>query len=582
MSINGANPPNEITEVDAAIPVYIVGGSSSGGVTQLIAGTNVTLSPSSGVGAVTVNASGGGGSGTISQITSTGGTITVTNGTGPTVNLEAVGVPLSSLTDGVGVGALADIIAFEHLANSTTYKLTLGELFGFDSVKQPVNGVYTTNVSTLSGIPAAGTPDGVTLTAGQYVLLTANGASNGPWQVNSGAWTRPPWYTTGATGQAYAGVTVQSLGGTVNGGTTWALTTTGAVTIDTTVTTWSRIPLSSSGIAAGGASTNVQYNASGSAAGDSGFTYTSGTRTLTLGDTTAAGVFTTPTSAGASAGLDLSFKGGAASGTGDGGSLLLYGGKPAAGNGGAIVFYSGNGVGINKSGGVIAFYAGNATGTGIGANFQLSAGTSVNGDAGGLNASAGSASGSGSGGGFSLTSGNSGTGAGGAFSLNAGFGATGGSLQLVAGAGTAAANNSNDGTISLQTAQGFVVVVDQNANLIAGAGLAGGGGGGGFVDQGYYLMSPVPVTGQTFTVPAFSGSAVFNPAGALATQTIKLPSTPIDGQIFEISVTQTITTATWQDGAGAANVLNPPANPVSPGGYSWRYISSLGKWLRRF
>jgi hypothetical protein len=37
--------------------------AATGGVTQIIAGTNVTISPSGGTGAVTINASGGGGGG---------------------------------------------------------------------------------------------------------------------------------------------------------------------------------------------------------------------------------------------------------------------------------------------------------------------------------------------------------------------------------------------------------------------------------------------------------------------------------------------------------------------------------------
>jgi hypothetical protein len=51
-----------------ALTTADITGYASGGVTQIIAGTNVTISPSGGTGAVTINASGGGGSGTVSSV----------------------------------------------------------------------------------------------------------------------------------------------------------------------------------------------------------------------------------------------------------------------------------------------------------------------------------------------------------------------------------------------------------------------------------------------------------------------------------------------------------------------------------
>lgn len=66
-----------------------------------------------------------------------------------------------------------------------------------------VKAVATANVASLSGVA---TPiDGVTLvahtaTAPFYVLLTnqTTTTDDGYWQINSGAWTRPSWYATGA------------------------------------------------------------------------------------------------------------------------------------------------------------------------------------------------------------------------------------------------------------------------------------------------------------------------------------------------------------------------------------------------
>ena len=56
-------------------------GSSSGGVSQIIAGTNVTISPPSGTGAVTINATGGGGgSGTVTSVIAGAGIATTPSG----------------------------------------------------------------------------------------------------------------------------------------------------------------------------------------------------------------------------------------------------------------------------------------------------------------------------------------------------------------------------------------------------------------------------------------------------------------------------------------------------------------------
>lgn len=95
---------------------------------------------------------------------------------------------------------------------------------------------------TLSG---AQTVDGQACTVGTSMfLLTAQtaGAQNGPWVCQTAAWTRPPWYPTGGTTQGLTGSTTLSRNGTLYGGTLWKMTTTGAITIDTTVQAWSIVP----------------------------------------------------------------------------------------------------------------------------------------------------------------------------------------------------------------------------------------------------------------------------------------------------------------------------------------------------
>lgn len=49
------------TKINAKYNGYATGGGGGGGVTQIIAGTNITISPAGGTGAVTINATGGGG-----------------------------------------------------------------------------------------------------------------------------------------------------------------------------------------------------------------------------------------------------------------------------------------------------------------------------------------------------------------------------------------------------------------------------------------------------------------------------------------------------------------------------------------
>jgi hypothetical protein len=80
--------------------------AANGGVTQIIAGTNVTISPTNGVGAVTINSSGGGGGGgSITSIVAGPG-ISVQDGTGPTVTINATQQTNLGLTYAIAMGYL--------------------------------------------------------------------------------------------------------------------------------------------------------------------------------------------------------------------------------------------------------------------------------------------------------------------------------------------------------------------------------------------------------------------------------------------------------------------------------------------
>jgi hypothetical protein len=101
------------------------------------------------------------------------------------------------------------------------------------SSKDPVRAVATSNVSSLSGTT---TIDSVALSAGDRVLLTAQSTAsqNGVWNVASGSWTRP--VTEGSTGELDFGALWLSLGGSVNAGTQWRLSspTSGTITVGST------------------------------------------------------------------------------------------------------------------------------------------------------------------------------------------------------------------------------------------------------------------------------------------------------------------------------------------------------------
>lgn len=101
---------------------------------------------------------------------------------------------------------------------------------------KPACMVVATSNLTLSGEQ---TIDGQ-LTAGSLVLASAQtaGAEKGPWVSGAGAWTRPTWYPAGGTTQAFQFITIFIRLGTTYGGSTWRITSAGAVTIDTTATTW--------------------------------------------------------------------------------------------------------------------------------------------------------------------------------------------------------------------------------------------------------------------------------------------------------------------------------------------------------
>ena len=108
-------PEEERTKVlsindDGRVVLTSASGSGGGGVTSIIAGTNITISPIGGTGAVTINASGGGG-GDVTEVTSaTTNQITVANSTGPNPAISAVTAAISN--GGTGLATADQIHTF--------------------------------------------------------------------------------------------------------------------------------------------------------------------------------------------------------------------------------------------------------------------------------------------------------------------------------------------------------------------------------------------------------------------------------------------------------------------------------------
>lgn len=120
----------------------------------------------------------------------------------------------------------------------------------------------------ITGLP---TVDGITLTAGQRILLMgqASLAQNGIWTVASSGWTRPADYASGSTQDSGIAVTVEE--GTTYGGKVLMITgaTNAQIVVDTDLTSWSQLgggstPTAGNGISVTGTTIAVKTKATGS------------------------------------------------------------------------------------------------------------------------------------------------------------------------------------------------------------------------------------------------------------------------------------------------------------------------------
>lgn len=103
----------------------------------------------------------------------------------------------------------------------------------------------------------------------------------------------------------------------------------------------------------------------------------------------------------------------------------------------------------------------------------------------------------------------------------------------------------------------------------------------GTADQSYSRQ--VPTTGFAITLSATSKTLILDPAGTLASGTITMPASPIDGQEIRIVSTQIITALTLAGNTGQT-VKNAPTtlapSTTGPMGFAFIYDLALTTWYR--
>lgn len=148
---------------------------------------------------------------------------------------QAAGSYITALTSDVTASGPGSVAATIATGAVTDTKASLAN-------KPALMVVSTVNQAALSGFPVI---DGQTPIDGSMILLAAQSTAsqNGPWVTHAGAWTRPTWYPSGGTSQAFQFITALIRLGTVYQGSTWRQTAAAPITIDTTATTWVVTPI---------------------------------------------------------------------------------------------------------------------------------------------------------------------------------------------------------------------------------------------------------------------------------------------------------------------------------------------------
>jgi hypothetical protein len=239
-----------ITDVVSGSPgvisVAVAGGvatiSSSGGtgVTKIIAGSNVSISPISGVGEVTISAAGGGGGGSITEILPGAG-VTVASGTGPKPTITNTGV--LALTAGNNVTITGTNSNLTINATGTLNNLTAGAGISITNATGPNATIANTGLLDAVG------GNGINVSKANGVITITN--------------TQSPSAVASVTGQGAGisispvtgAVVVQNTGVTSIAGTTGNITatsSTGGVTLNIGSNVLTSVTAGNSGIVIGG------------------------------------------------------------------------------------------------------------------------------------------------------------------------------------------------------------------------------------------------------------------------------------------------------------------------------------------
>lgn len=88
----------------------------------------------------------------------------------------------------------------------------------------------------------------------------------------------------------------------------------------------------------------------------------------------------------------------------------------------------------------------------------------------------------------------------------------------------------------------------------------------------------------TYTFPNTVGTVIFTASGTISDERVTAPPNPVDGQLVNISSTNTITSFQFIANTGQTLAVSTPtaltASTTAPQGYSWRYRASDAKWYR--
>lgn len=154
-------------------------------------------------------------------------------------------------------------------------------------------------------------------------------------------------------------------------------------------------------------------------------------------------------------------------------------------------------------------------------------------------------------------------------------------LQNIQGGQVGQRNHLNDVQLAL-------VASPQSANKV----LAGPASGGAAVPT-YRSLVPLdipfgnlydyqtPATGFSYTIPNTVTHSILNPAGTLATGTITMPASPVDGQINTVATSQTITALTVNPNTGQS-IMNAPTTLSAGTGFQYIYRSADTTWYRLY